>query len=71
MCFSNYENVNSFCWTESQISQVKAAFFYGYPFLQVVGGRMAEIIGTRRYDNYSNYVFIGMIFHLLSVFCGK
>jgi len=39
---------NTFCWTEQEKSLVKGAFYYGYMVLQVPGGRLAEVYGTRK-----------------------
>eukprot|EP00095_Tigriopus_kingsejongensis_P004809 maker-scaffold182_size278544-snap-gene-1.27 protein:Tk04809 transcript:maker-scaffold182_size278544-snap-gene-1.27-mRNA-1 annotation:"inorganic phosphate cotransporter" len=36
-----------FCWTENQKSFVKGAFYYGYIFMQIPGGRLSELYGTR------------------------
>lgn len=36
-----------FCWTENEKSLVKGAFYYGYIFLQIPGGRLSELFGTR------------------------
>lgn len=42
------KNATIVCWTDSQTSLVKGSFYYGYLILQVGGGRLAEVYGTRR-----------------------
>ena len=36
------------CWTEFEKSLVLSAFYYGYIFLQIPGGRLAEVHGTKK-----------------------
>ena len=35
------------CWSNWQQGYVKAAFYYGYPLTQLVGGYLAQLFGTR------------------------
>lgn len=61
-----YQETNGnivFCWTEWQKSWVKGAFFYGYILLQIPGGSLAEIFGSKIVLGLS--VFITAILSLL------
>ena len=44
-----------FCWSEDHKSYVKGAFYFGYVFLQVPGGRMSEVhvyvVGNRSFKH--------------------
>ena len=44
-----------FCWTAWEQGYVKAAFFYGYPLTQLIGGYMAEKFGTRYVFGLQNF----------------
>ena len=35
------------CWSNWEQGLVKAAFYYGYPLTQLIGGYMAQRIGTK------------------------
>ena len=51
------ENNNNFvAWTPNQQEDIKGAFFIGYFILQVPGGRLAEIFGTKRIFGYCMFV---------------
>ena len=40
-------------WSTADQEWVKAAFFYGYCAMQVPGGRLAELFGTKKVLGYS------------------
>jgi ACS family sodium-dependent inorganic phosphate cotransporter-like MFS transporter 5 len=42
------EQEGEFDWSETTQGTILSAFFWGYLFLQLPGGRLAEIIGGRR-----------------------
>ena len=41
------EEAGSLGWTGTEVSWVLTAFFIGYAFFQMLGGRLAEIFGTK------------------------
>ncbi|KAF4521620.1 hypothetical protein B566_EDAN006662, partial [Ephemera danica] len=49
----NYEEEGEFDWSETTQGTILSAFFWGYLFLQLPGGRLAEVIGGRRVMGYS------------------
>ena len=54
---TSQENNNNFvAWTPNQQEDIKGAFFIGYFILQVPGGRLAEIFGTKRIFGYCMFV---------------
>ena len=53
---SNSTGEEVFCWTEPQKSLVKGAFYWGYIFLQIPGGRLSEVFGTKRVLGLSSLV---------------
>lgn len=42
-----------FVWSESQVGYVLGSFFWGYICTEIPGGRLAEIIGTRKVFGYA------------------
>lgn len=48
MVVSNVTGHEVFCWTENQKGLVKGAFYFGYPWFQVLGGRLSEVFGSKR-----------------------
>ena len=50
---NSYNNNNKLDWTKAEQEWVKAAFFYGYCVMNVPGGRLGEVFGTKRVFGYS------------------
>ena len=62
------ENNNNFvAWTPNQQEDIEGAFFIGYFILQVPGGRLAEIFGTKRIFGY--FMFVCAIAAALTPVC--
>ena len=53
---TNEKGEEIFCWTDSQVSFVKGAFYYGYMVLQLPGGRLAELWGTKFVLGWSIFI---------------
>ena len=53
-------NDNYVEWTSSQQEDIKGAFYIGYFILQVPGGRVAEVFGTKRVFGYCMFVCAAM-----------
>ena len=65
---TSQENNNNFvAWTPNQQEDIKGAFFIGYFILQVPGGRLAEIFGTKRIFGY--FMFVCAIAEALTPVC--
>ena len=65
---TSQENNNNFvAWTPNQQEDIKGAFLIGYFILQVPGGRLAEIFGTKRIFGY--FMFVCAIAAALTPVC--
>ena len=65
---TSQENNNNFvAWTPNQQEDIEGAFFIGYFILQVPGGRLAEIFGTKRIFGY--FMFVCAIAAALTPVC--
>ena len=49
-------NNNYVQWSPNQQEDIKGAFFFGYFILQIPGGRLAEIFGTKRIFGYCMFM---------------
>ena len=54
------DNDHQVDWTSDQQEDIKGAFFIGYFILQVPGGRVAEMFGTKRVFGFSMFVCAAM-----------
>lgn len=56
-------------WNEYEVNLILGSFFWGYICTEIPGGRLAEIIGTRRVFGYS--MLVSSLITLLTPFAAN